>query len=96
MSVERPSNFRPSNFRPTSGPTSLLTPSYCVLHTSLFASSYCRPMPGCPAILTSCALRVVVLRNTILQSCVLRTVVVHLVVLCPAAYLTAFCRSTVL
>jgi hypothetical protein len=37
-----------------------------------------------------------VLRITLLQSYVLRTVVVRLVVLCPATYLTALCRSTVL
>ncbi len=37
-----------------------------------------------------------VLRTTLLQSYVLRTMVVRLVVLCPATYLTAFCRGIVL
>ncbi len=107
-SNSRPTFVRhPSNFRPTSGPASLLTSSSCVRPASLLTSSYCRPtyvvvdVTACVIVLTSCAMRdavlpLDVLRNTILQSCVLRTMVVHLVVLCPAAYLTAFCRSTVL
>jgi hypothetical protein len=111
-SIELLSDVRPVSLLTSSScvPADVIVlPSY-VMHTSLLmsliASSYCRHVPCCPApcrptVLTSCALRVVVLspdvlRNTILQSCVLRIVVVHLVVLCPVAYLTTFCRSIVL
>jgi hypothetical protein len=99
-----PSNFHRTSVQLSSDvrPTSVLRLAYVIAdvtyrrhywrhHIVVLHPNVLRPL--------SCRLDILssyVLPLDVMQSYVLRTMVVHLVDLCPAAYLIAFCRSTVL